>query len=124
IIRDEDDELSLPFMQQQLFEAMRYWVKTRKRRGKDVNATLFIRTVAEKYAQIMLVDAEDANEKADNTKVMPEKFKYGSKWNVFKEAVDTYLRQIKGGDRIPLNYIIRDDAIPPKMLSIQMILKS
>ncbi|MGH3053398.1 MAG: hypothetical protein ACRDL7_00285 [Gaiellaceae bacterium] len=112
IIRDKDDELSLPFMQQQLFEAMRYWVKTRKRRGKDVEATMFTRSVAEEYAQIMLVDAEDAGDKADGTKLMPEKFKFGTNWNVFKEAVDTYLSQIKGGDRIPLNYIIRDDAVP------------
>ncbi|MGH3054606.1 MAG: hypothetical protein ACRDL7_06465, partial [Gaiellaceae bacterium] len=59
-----------------------------------------------------LVDAEDVAEKADGTKIMPEKFKYGTKWNVFKEAVDTYLSQLKGGDRIPLNYVIRNEAYP------------
>ncbi|MGH3053755.1 MAG: hypothetical protein ACRDL7_02100 [Gaiellaceae bacterium] len=56
IIRDGDDKISVPFMQEQLFEAMRYWVKTRTRRGINTSATLFNRSTAQEYAQVMLVD--------------------------------------------------------------------
>lgn len=113
IIRDNDADISIPFMQQQLLESMRYWVKTRKRRGLHTHAVLFTRAVADDYAQLMLVDMEDVDDKAEGTKLMPDKFKYGSKWNTFKEAVDTYLSQVKGGGRVPINYVIREHDVPP-----------
>ncbi|MGH3053812.1 MAG: hypothetical protein ACRDL7_02410, partial [Gaiellaceae bacterium] len=111
IIRENEEVVTIPFMQQQLFEAMRYWVKTRTQRGQNTAANLFTRETAIEYMQLLLTDSEDTLEKAE-TKTMPGKFVVQSNWNVFKEAVDTYLSQLKGIDRIPLNYVIRIDEIP------------
>ena len=43
---------------------------------------------------------------------MPEKFKQSSQWRVFAEMIETYLGQLKGSGRVPLNYVIRKLAIP------------
>ena len=41
----------------------------------------------------------------------PEKFKVASNWKVFSEAMETYLGQLLGSGRVPLQYVIRTDAI-------------
>ncbi|MGH3054590.1 MAG: hypothetical protein ACRDL7_06385, partial [Gaiellaceae bacterium] len=110
IIRENNAEIVITFMQQQLLESMRYWVSTRTRRGLDIAATLFNRDVANESVKKMLIDSAEMRDKTESAiKSMPDKFKNESSWNVFKDAVDTYLSQLKGGDRIPLNYVIRDN---------------
>jgi len=42
----------------------------------------------------------------------PDKFKIGSSWKVFAEALETYLGQLVGSGRVPLKYVIRRIDIP------------
>ncbi|MGH7974029.1 MAG: hypothetical protein ACREBR_00785 [bacterium] len=112
IIKDNDN-IVIAFMQQQSLEAMRYWVSSRTRRGIDTSANLFNRDVADEQIEKMLVDFSEASDKTDiSPKTMPDKFKNEGNWTIFKDALNTYLSQIKGGDRIPLNYVIRDRDVP------------
>jgi glucosamine 6-phosphate synthetase-like amidotransferase/phosphosugar isomerase protein len=37
---------------------------------------------------------------------LPDKFKQPNQWKVFAELIETYLSQLKGSGRIPLNYVI------------------
>jgi hypothetical protein len=56
--------------------------------------------------KMVIITEESGAEKETDIK-MPEKFKISTKWIVFSETVDTYLNQLHGQGRIPLNYIIR-----------------
>ncbi|MGH7955276.1 MAG: hypothetical protein ACREOZ_04875, partial [Gloeomargaritales cyanobacterium] len=99
IIKDNDN-IVIAFMQQQSLEAMRYWVSSRTRRGIDTSANLFNRDVADEQIEKMLVDFSEASDKTDiSPKTMPDKFKNEGNWTIFKDALNTYLSQIKGGDR-------------------------
>ncbi|MGH7974599.1 MAG: hypothetical protein ACREBR_03670 [bacterium] len=109
MIRDKDN-IVITFMQHQMLDAMRYWVSTRVRRGLAISAALFTRDVANECIQIMMVDTNESSEKA-KTMSEPDKFKIDSNWEVFKEAVLTYLGQFQGGGRIQIKYVIRDNDI-------------
>jgi len=43
---------------------------------------------------------------------LPDKFKQPNQWKVFAELIETYLSQLKGSGRIPLNYVIQKQAMP------------
>jgi hypothetical protein len=42
----------------------------------------------------------------------PDKFKLGSSWKVFAEALETYLGQLLGSGCVPLKYVIRRTEVP------------
>ncbi len=48
------------------------------------------------------------------TAKMPDKFKNPSAWKIFAEALETYLGQLRGTGHIPLRYVIRRLATPPR----------
>jgi hypothetical protein len=93
--------------------AMRHWTVNRQRLGLTVNANDFTAIMAYEQSQLMvrLKEDEDAADK-DVVAKMPDKFKQPSQWKVFAELVETYLSQLKGCGRVPLNYVIRKIAVP------------
>jgi hypothetical protein len=113
IIREDPvNPIPISLEQEQLLTAMRHWVKTRVRTNRDIDPELFTRDVAISEAIKMVnVTKEVISEKESDVK-MPEKFKLTSKWIVFSETVDTYLKRLCGQGRIPLNYVIRTIDIP------------
>ena len=99
-------------MQQQLFEAMHYWVKTKTRHGKSTSAMLFTLAVAHKYTEKMIIDAEEIAKTDKESVKLPEKLQNQSMWLVFREAMASYLNEKKETGRIPLSYIIHDSDVP------------
>ena len=100
--------------QEQLLTAMRHWVKTRVRTGRDIDSRLFTRDIAITEAIKMVNIAEEQISEKESDVKLPDKFKITSKWVVFSETVDTYLNRLRGQGRIPLNYVIRtiEDPVP------------
>jgi hypothetical protein len=100
-------------IQQQLLLAIRHWVINRQRLGLDVNADDFMAIIAYEQSQIMVCLQED-DTAADKEVVakMPDKFKQPSQWKVFVELMETYLSQLKGCGRVPLNYVVCKIAVP------------
>jgi alcohol dehydrogenase class IV len=59
-------------------------------------------------AQLMRQQLEDDTQLDKETVVkMPDKFKIGSSWKVFSEAVETYISQLLGTGRDPLSGVIK-----------------
>jgi hypothetical protein len=100
-------------IQQQLLLAMRHWVINRQRLGLEVNAADFTAATAYEQSQLMVrLQEDDAAADKEVVAKMPDKFKQPSQWKVFAELMETYLSQLKGCGRVPLNYVIRKIAIP------------
>ncbi len=100
-------------LQQQLLLAFRYWVVNRQRLGIPVDADEFTAITAFEQSQLMVhIQEDDAIADKEMVAKMPDKFKQSSQWRVFAEMIETYLSQLKGSGRVPLNYIIRKLAAP------------
>ena len=50
IAHEEPNPIPVPFMQGQLLDVMRYWVKTRIRLGRPTTAMYFMMAAAQEYA--------------------------------------------------------------------------
>jgi hypothetical protein len=107
----QTDPIPISMEHEQLLTAMWHWVKTRTRTNQSIESHLFTREVAITEA-IKMVNIEADTKETDTEMKLPEKFKPTTKWTIFSESVDTYLNQLKGQGRIPLNYIIRHQAEP------------
>jgi len=98
IICTEPNPVLISFMQQQMFEAKHYWVKTHSHLGLPTAAAHFIMAIAQEYVvKRMVVDSEEMVASDQEASELPEKFKKQAKWLVFAEAIATYLSQQKGG---------------------------
>ena len=114
LIRESpNNPVPINIVQQQMLLAMRYWVVTRQRLGLPVVATDFTAATAYEQSQLMvrLHEDESTTDKEVVAK-LPDKFKQPNQWKVFAELIETYLSQLKGSGRIPLNYVIRKQAVP------------
>jgi len=87
IIHDDPNPVAIPFMQQQLFEAMHYWVKTKTHHGKSTSAMLFTLAVAHEYAEKMIIDMEEIAKTDKESVKLPEKLPKQSMWLVFRDAM-------------------------------------
>jgi hypothetical protein len=85
----QDGGVVIPFMAQQHLQVMCFWVHKQSRLGMPIDANMFALAVAEMFGQKML--AEEAEKDVETDVKAPEKFAFGSKWNVFKEGFETYL---------------------------------
>jgi hypothetical protein len=97
-------------IQEQLLQAMRFWVAGLQRLQQIVDPTLLTTALALNQAQVMRQALED-EARADKELVAkaPDKFNNASNWKVFAEAMETYLMQLYGSGKVPLNYVIRPD---------------
>jgi len=110
IIRDDD--IVVPFMQQQYLVAMRFWGRDRIRLGLPIDPVLFTLAEAQAAALLMVQEEQEIAAKDTIKPVPPDKFTKASGWLSFREALVAYLSQVKGVNRIPLSYVIRDDEQP------------
>lgn len=110
IIRD--DEIVIPFMQQQYLVAMRFWGRDRLRLGLPIDPVHFTLAEAQQAALLMIQEEQELAVRDTVKPVPPDKFTRATNWLVFREALVAYLSQLKGINRIPLNYVIRDDEHP------------
>ena len=95
-------------VQEQLLLGLRYWVANKQRLQQPIVATEFTMITALNQAQIMRQEAEDdARMDKEIVAKAPDKFKSGSTWKIFAEALETYLSQLLGSGRVPLSYVIR-----------------
>ena len=93
----EPNPVPIPFMQQQMFEDMHYWVKTHLHLGLSTAAVHFTMAIAQEYVVKMIVNTEETVTIDQETSKLLDKFKQQAKWLVFAEAVAIYLSQQKGG---------------------------
>jgi hypothetical protein len=100
-------------MQEQFLLSLRHWVVNKQRLQEPVNPNDFTLVTALNQTQLMQQQAED-EAKMDREIVAkaPDKFKLGSSWKVFAEALETYLGQLLGSGRVPLKYVIRRTEVP------------
>jgi hypothetical protein len=87
-----DNEVPVSVMAEQMFEAMRYWVKQRLRLQQPVASALFTEEVAEETAQRFAIAQDELAAKATDKEglKMPDKFKHGTNFRVYDEVMDTY----------------------------------
>jgi hypothetical protein len=106
------DPVPITAIQEQLLQAMRFWVAGLQRLQQIVDPALFTTALALNQAQVMQQALED-EARADKEVVAkaPDKFKNASNWKVFAEAMETYLMQLYGSGKVPLNYVIRPDTV-------------
>ena len=97
IICTDPNPVPIPFMQQQMFEAMCNWVKTHWYLGLSTAVVHFTMAIAQEYAIKMTVDTEEMVTTDCEASKLPDKFKQQAKWLVFTEAIATCLSQQKGG---------------------------
>jgi hypothetical protein len=97
------------YLAQKRLTILTFWVNRCKRLGEPIQATDFTVPIAEAASKLMaLEDQED-----DTTAVKaPTEFVNGMKWKAFKEGAIAFFNSQKGRGRIPLAYVIRDDATP------------
>jgi len=100
-------------MQEQFLLSLRHWVVNKQRLQEPVNPNDFTLVTALNQTQLMQQQAED-EAKMDREIVAkaPDKFKLGSSWKVFAEALETYLGQLLGSGCVPLKYVIRRTEVP------------
>ena len=101
------DPVEIAIMQEQYLEAFPFWAKIRVRLGQPIHATLFTCVIARSEASKLIMALEDnvISDKDAGAKP-PNKYTGQTKWNVFKEAMDTYVNQLPGSGQATLNYII------------------
>jgi hypothetical protein len=104
--------LNISLEQEQLLTAMRFWFKTHVRTNHTIDPQLFTCNVVVSEAIKMVNQAEEATANKESDIKLPEKFKLTSKWIVYAESLETYLNQLKGQGRVPLNYVIRMIKVP------------
>ncbi len=109
-----DNEVPVSVMAEQMFEAMRYWVKQRLRLQQPVASALFTEEVAEETAQRFAIAQDELAAKATDKEglKMPDKFKHGTNFRVYDEVMDTYLNQFLGVSNVPINYVVRKQDEP------------
>lgn len=89
ILRERaNNPVNINIRQEQMLETMRYRVQTRMRANLPINPALFTIAVAQSEAIKMIRELEEGTDKDPEVK-MPDKFKLGSKWIIFSEAVTT-----------------------------------
>jgi hypothetical protein len=106
------DHIPITAIQEQLVQAMRFWVAGLQCLQQIVDPTQFTTALALNQAQVMHQTLED-DARADKEAVAkaPDKFKNANNWKVFAEAMETYLMQLIGSGKVPLNYVIRPDVV-------------
>jgi hypothetical protein len=93
-------------IQEQLLQAMWFWVANLQRLQQVVDPDLFSKVLALNQAQVMWQYLEDeARGDKELVAKAPKKFKVASNWKIFAEATETYLSQLQGSGRVPLSYI-------------------
>ncbi len=113
IREDPNNPVTINMLQQQMLLALRFWVVNRQRLGLAVDAEEFTAITAFEQSQLMVrLQEDEAVADKETVAKMPDKFKQSSQWRVFAEMIETYLGQLKGSGRVPLNYVIRKLAIP------------
>jgi hypothetical protein len=113
IREDPVNPIPINMLQQQMLLAFRFWVMNRQRLGLAVNANEFMAIqVFEQAQQMVRLQEDEAVADKETVAKLPDKFKETSKWKVFAELMETYLSQLKGSGRVPLNYVIRKRAAP------------
>jgi hypothetical protein len=106
------DPVPITAIQEQLLQAMRFWVAGLQRFQQIVDPALFTTALALNQAQVMQQALEDeARVDKEVVAKAPYKFKNASKWKVFAEAMETYLMQLYRSGKVPLNYEIRPDTV-------------
>jgi hypothetical protein len=108
-----DNPLAITSVQEQMLLALRFWVVNRQRLQQPIDAAEVTLALIILRLQLMNQELEEA-EKADKevTAKMPDKLKSAAGWRIFSEALETYLRQLKGQGNTPLKYIIRKQERP------------
>mmetsp|Transcript_6983 Transcript_6983/g.10172 ORF Transcript_6983/g.10172 Transcript_6983/m.10172 type:complete len:493 (+) Transcript_6983:2497-3975(+) len=110
VLRDE--EIPVSIMAEQTLEVMRYWVRERISLGLDVLPIDFTPEAIDEAALKFTITQTSADVAKDKEGVkMPEKFKQNTSFRVYEEVMDTYLNTQLGCSGIPLNYIIRKEAV-------------
>jgi hypothetical protein len=100
-------------VQEQFLLSLRHWVVHKQRLQDPINPNDFTLVTALNQAQLMRQQQEDeARMDKEVIAKAPDKFKLGSSWKIFAEALETYLGQLLGSGRVPLKYIIRKTEIP------------
>ena len=106
-------KVAVPGMDASRLSAFQYWAEHRRRLGRQLDPALFTASVCTDWirrrAELEAVK-EDASEDRPQE---PEKFKDVKKWKQFRDDFDSYLSRLKGANRVPLNYVIRDREAPP-----------
>jgi hypothetical protein len=98
--------------QEQLLQAMHFWVSNLHSLQQPVNPKLFTTMLAQNQAQIMRQYLEDeARSDREQVTKAPDKFKNVSGFKVFAEALETYLSQLYGSGCVPLSYVIWREVI-------------
>ncbi len=101
----------LSTMQEQLLMSMHFWVANKQRLQQLFDLEAFTMIIMLNQAQVMRQQLEDkARSDGESTARAPNKFKTASSWKTFSEAFETYLGQLNGSGRIPLSYVIREQA--------------
>jgi hypothetical protein len=105
--------IMITVMQVQLMQGMHFWVTNCQQLGLPVSADEFATVTAFNQTVLMMqMNEDDAREEKDQVAQMPEKFKKVSEYKVFAESLDTYLGLLQGTGKIPLKYVICQNAIP------------
>jgi hypothetical protein len=105
------DPIPLLAIQEQLLLALHFWVAKQQRLQQIIAIDNFTVALALNQAQEIRQILEDEAQDHEQTAKLPDKFKVASQWKIFAEALDTYLGQLCGSDRVPLNNIIGHTAV-------------
>jgi hypothetical protein len=120
IRKDPTNPVPINMLQQQMLLATRRWVVNQQRLGLLVDADEFTAIMAYEQSQVMVLLQEDeATSEKESVAKMPDKFKQPSQWRVFAEMMETHLSQLKGSRCVPLNYVIRKQAVPIQGMTYQ-----
>jgi hypothetical protein len=91
------DHIPITAIQEQLVQAMRFWVAGLQRLQQIVDPTQFTTVIALNQAQVMRQTLEDdARAEKEAVAKAPDKVKNANNWKVFAEAMKTYLMQLAG----------------------------
>jgi hypothetical protein len=100
-------------VQEQFLLSLRHRVVNKQRLQEPINPNEFTLVTALNQTQLMRQQAEDeARMDKEVVAKAPDKFKLGSSWKVFTEALETYLGQLLGSGHVPLKYVIRKTEVP------------
>jgi len=90
------DPVEITIMQEQNLEAFHFWAKSRACLGQPIQLILFMHAIARMEASKLIMALED-NFISDKDAGANNKYTGQTKWNVFKEVMDTYyLNQLPG----------------------------
>jgi len=107
--------IAVPFMAQQRFVTLCYWINPRTRLGEPIAPRLFNDQAIIQYGCLMA--QEERDKETEGVKETAE-FKTGNKWKPFKEGCIAFFHTNLGMDRVPFSYIIREDAMPGDPLAV------